>query len=813
MSSDLDKKLCQKHKLEILTIDLKQSTADEDKYLCIKCLMEKIDIQNMALVEETKTMIKQMKSEQLTFKIKEYQRRIEIFKQIQSQVKELKLSINNTIDKVQSNLDQKITLMENELDESESKTFVSTFEEDIRILSKNYKGSFSFEVPKEFEKSIDDNSYIDQIQQQLQSIINCPKLIQIKESLEKTKAENGNSEVKQIQLLNKQEEDPQKTPSLKIQCNKHGKEIIMFNLNPEKTQFSRLACVECIQSNDPIKYTTLEDANFKWNEYRGQTSDQVKRFQNSRYLQSSQIIEILQDIKEKYNSTISEIINKINTQYSMFSQNETNEFNDNMIFLMNTEQINELTEILSQNDKFKALAEKQFNIQKEDFNQLVLISTNFGQLLQNDLLATQKINKIFKDSSLNISNVKDQTDDIVQDDNNSIQNLQQIKQLNQQLQHFKLYQNILDEALNQYDLIMQTISSLSNQFKDVQQQQFNHYVSKIEKDLSLMQKFTQFDQVATEHKLLKQEKEQLQNQLIESEKSNLENQLVINDFKKHDAEQIKQISDLRNQNQGLLVQIKELGQQKTQCELILKEKQAELQICQQSNQKNEQMMKQLQQNLKQEWQFSQFLTFSTTYKHSSCSVTQNGKVIENSSGGYYCYMCDQMIPKNGVIQFAIKIIEINSIMIGIGFRDIVQSKGYQSCYSIGGGTYNIYSSGYCYNHDQQDKNDKKIAFEFQKNDIIIVEVDIQKKYIKWTKQSTNESFTLTIDTSKDLYPCVKVILNRYFSILEIIHLRKNKNNKILRRQLKKLLNFIYFSISLEYHKSFNSKICQFSFFL
>ncbi|CAD8169291.1 unnamed protein product [Paramecium pentaurelia] len=199
----------------------------------------------------------------------------------------------------------------------------------------------------------------------------------------------------------------------------------------------------------------------------------------------------------------------------------------------------------------------------------------------------------------------------------------------------------------------------------------------------------------------------------------------------------------------------------------LKEKQGQLERFQKSNEKNEEIVKQLQQTLEQ--QFSQQLTFSTTYKHNNCQVTQNGKVIDNNSGSWYCCMCDQMIPKNGIILFAFKIIEITYIMIGIGFRDIMQSKGYYNCYSIGGGTYNIYSSGHCYNHDQQDKNNKQIAFEFSTNDIIIVEVDIQKKYIKWTKQSTNQSFTLTIDTSKDLYPCVHLynkckieILNQLF---------------------------------------------------
>ncbi|CAD8142436.1 unnamed protein product [Paramecium octaurelia] len=597
MLSDFDRKVCQKHKLEILTIDLKQSTADEDKFLCIKCLMEKIDISNMALVEETKIMIKQMKSEQLNNKIKDNQIRIQNFKQIESQVKEMKVSINTTIDKLSSNLNQKITQMENQLDDSESKTLVSTFEEDVRILSKFYKGSYNFEISKEFEQSLDDNSYLDSIEEQLQSIINCPRLIEIKECLERTKVENKNKDVKQLKLLNKKEEDPYKTPSLKIQCNKHGKEIIMFNLNPDETEFSRLACVECIQANNPIKYTTLGDANFKWNEYLGQTSDQIKRFQNQRYLKSSQIIDILQDIKEEHNSTLSEIINKVNTQYSMFFQNEINEFNGNVICQMNFEQINGVAEILSQQDKFQVLSEKQFVIQKKDVNQLELISTKFGKLIQNDLVATQKINKILKESSFIMPNVKDQTKDIVQDDQNSIQNFQQIKQLNLQIEHFKIYQAILNDGLNQYDVIMRAISSLSNEFKDAQLQQFNEYVSKIQKDFSLIQKFKEFDQITKELKLCKEEKESLQNQLIENDNMNLGNIQIINDLRIHNQEQITKIDDLKDENENLLVKLEEFEQQKIQFEVIIQEQQTQLQTYQEINQQKQEIIQQLQNTL------------------------------------------------------------------------------------------------------------------------------------------------------------------------------------------------------------------------
>ncbi|CAD8213850.1 unnamed protein product [Paramecium octaurelia] len=655
MQFELDKRMCSRHKLEILTIDLKQSTAEEDKYLCIKCLMEKIDIQNMALVEDTKTMIKQMRNEQLNYKLKEYQRKIENYREIQSQVKELKLSINNTLDKVQCNLDQKITQMENNLEQSESKIYVSSFEEDVRVLSKNYKGSFRFEIPKEFGISIDDNSYIDSIQQQLQLIIKCPILIQINENLEKTKVDMEYSEIQQLQQFCRKYENPQKTPSLKIQCNNHGKEIIMFNLNPEKTQLSRLACVECIQSNDPIKYTTISDANYKWNEYLGQTTDQVKQFQNERYQKSIQIIRIFEDIKEKYNSTISEIINKVNTQYSMFSQNEINEFNENIIYQINIDQVNELTEILSQADKFQALIEKQFNIKTQDLNQLEVISNNLGKLLQNDLLATHKINKIIKEYSFKSADAKMQNNEILQNDNH-IQNQQSIKQLNLQVQHLKIYQEILNETLHQYNQIILSINNLQTEFKDVQLQQFNQYVQQLEKDFGLMIKLTQFDKIQDELNQNKQDKESLLYQITQNEKTIQLNEQMIIDFKKHDEQQIKIIQDLKNQKQELSIKLKEFEQQKISFEVKLQEKEGGLEKCQFSIQKNEEIVKQLKQTL-QVYIFSNQLTFSTTYKHNAGSVTQNGKVIENASGAWCCCMCDQMIPKNGVIQFALKLLK------------------------------------------------------------------------------------------------------------------------------------------------------------
>ncbi|CAD8149861.1 unnamed protein product [Paramecium pentaurelia] len=712
------------------------------------------------LLEETKIMINQMKSEQLNKKVEEYQKMIESFQQIQSLVKELKISINKTIEKVQSNLN----LIENELMKSKPNIQVSSFEEDMKVLLKNYKDPYSFEVPQQLLTSINYNIYIESIQQQLESLIKCPIFNQIFEALQKIKVEEDQLEVKPFKQIFI-EESPYKTPGLNIQCNKHGKEIIMFNLNPEKTEFSRLICVECIQSNNPIKYTTLIDTNIQWNEYLGQKSVKVQQFEQQRNSNSTQILQILEELKEKHHSTISDIIDQININYSKIEKNEFYQINNKSIYNMSIEQLNELAEILSQKDKLKNLTEKQYSIQKEDFNKLEIISTSLGKLQRKRLKATNKINKIYKEQFINIIEDKDQKNEILQEEENEISNLQQIKQLNLQLKNLKIFQDILQEAQSQYESVIKTINALSILFKNQQLQKFNEYVFQFEQDFSIIRKLKYFDNIEAELNLLRKDNQSLQNRLTESEK---QNQQKIIEIDKQNIEQMLMIALLRDQKEVLGTKVKELEQQNRQIEVNLKEKQQQLERFQHSNQKNKKIVKQLQLTLLN-LQFSQQLTFSTTYKHNNCQVTQNGKVIENDSGQWSCCMCDQMIPKNGIILSAFQIIENTYIMIGIGFRDIVQSKGYSNCHSIGGGTYNIYNEGHCYNHDQQDKNDKQISFPFSTNDIIIVEVDIQKKYIKWTKQSTNQSFTLTIDTSKDLYPCVHLhsrckikILNQIF---------------------------------------------------
>ncbi|CAD8131230.1 unnamed protein product [Paramecium sonneborni] len=166
-------------------------------------------------------------------------------------------------------------------------------------------------------------------------------------------------------------------------------------------------------------------------------------------------------------------------------------------------------------------------------------------------------------------------------------------------------------------------------------------------------------------------------------------------------------------------------------------------------------------------QYNKSLSFSNTYKHNNCSVSEAGKILECSGGNWIYCLCEQAIPKTGKIQFAFQIISGSSFMIGIGFREIMQKNNYLNCYQVGYGTYLIQYNGQTYSHHNKDIHGKQLSFQFTTNDIIIIEVCIEHKYIKWIRQNNGQAtFVLDIDTSQQLYPCVGSLSNCKIKILD-----------------------------------------------
>ncbi|CAD8213780.1 unnamed protein product [Paramecium pentaurelia] len=98
----------------------------------------------------------------------------------------------------------------------------------------------------------------------------------------------------------------------------------------------------------------------------------------------------------------------------------------------------------------------------------------------------------------------------------------------------------------------------------------------------------------------------------------------------------------------------------------------------------------------------------------------------------------------------------SNFIVGIGFREIMQKNNYYDCYKTG--QYLIRNDGYIYSHHNKDLQSKQLSFQFTNNDIIIIEVCIEHKYIKWSRQNNPQAtfVQLDIDTSQELYPCVGV---------------------------------------------------------
>ncbi|CAD8184635.1 unnamed protein product [Paramecium octaurelia] len=563
MSLEQERKVCQKHQMEITTIDLKQSTSKEEKYLCIKCLIEKIDIQNMVLVDETKIMIKEMKSEQQTLKIKENQRRIETFKQIQCLIKEYKVQVENVIEKIIINIHQKIQLIEKDLEELDQKSKIYKFEDEVEILSSNYKGSFNYEIPIEFDKLEDDNQFYDSLQSMFQSFTNNHSYTQVIDILQQNQKIEKSKEIKVSSIQKEKQVDKSKTPSLNIKCNKHGKEIIMLNLEPNETQISRLACVDCIHYNNPIKYTSIQDAGIKWDEFKGKTEDKIKLFQNQRLLQQEMIIQNLKEMREQYTLILNELIDKLNNEQQLTKLLQFNQSNQTDIYEFNQEQIDELTLILSKQDKFIALQDQQVNIEKEDQIKYNLIINNLMSLFEFELLKREDILKIFKNdqSILNTIQIEDSKINNIQ-----IQNMNQILR---KIQKFDAYHGIFNQALNLYKSIIQNISDLSIQQQTINNEQqlneekiiesniiineqYEETIQKFIKDTIEIKRLLMVDQLQQELKIKQNEIDSNSLKIIQFQdnQSKLESLLNSLQFKYDDS--IKQNDILNKQNQSTL---------------------------------------------------------------------------------------------------------------------------------------------------------------------------------------------------------------------------------------------------------------------
>ncbi|CAD8209595.1 unnamed protein product [Paramecium octaurelia] len=276
-----DMKICQKHKLEIIIVDLETRIAQEDRYLCVRCIIERMDKKRMSLIDETQDMIKEMKRNEQNQRIKDSKERFDGLNRIEELLRELKLNMDSIFNKIFNNIQLKLMQISKDISNIESQSITFNFQDDIERLSQYQENQINEQSINLIE---DDHKFLEQIQKQLEAFINSEqyhKLMNNSNIIKKSQIEQD--------LINSQQEyeiikaQDYKTPALKMICQEHTKEIIMFNLNADTNTNSqpRMACVKCIQYY-PAQYTPLEDVMILWESYQKRNTINLTELYNKR---------------------------------------------------------------------------------------------------------------------------------------------------------------------------------------------------------------------------------------------------------------------------------------------------------------------------------------------------------------------------------------------------------------------------------------------------------------------------------------------------------------------------------------------------
>ncbi|CAD8215293.1 unnamed protein product [Paramecium octaurelia] len=399
---EIEKKICQVHKLEIVAVDLKTQTRIDDKYLCTRCLAERVDKENMALLNEATEMIQSMKTQSLKLSKEENVLRLTNLKQLSSSIKSFKNQIKSELGKLLLLIDQQMEQIQTEIESKESKLEINNYDEEIQILSKNYKGNFNYNIPKQQVYKEKDLALVQLIQESIESQYKSQNFIEIMESINLIRSSEPINQQANINQIPTKEFDQHKTPCLNQICNKHNKEIIMLNINYSEPKFGRFACVECIQEN-PIQYVSLKEANNMWNTFIGQSEDLISKHNCKREQMFKLVIEEIQQLKDYYNHSLSEMLSSIDEQFVKNNQ-EIQDFlklENKQIFELDEKQVEKMIDLLSQQDKNKHILQQQDKQDRLDQLFYQNVKSKLETLIKHDLLCKQQLMVILQEQQNN----------------------------------------------------------------------------------------------------------------------------------------------------------------------------------------------------------------------------------------------------------------------------------------------------------------------------------------------------------------------------------------------------------------------------
>ncbi|CAD8211610.1 unnamed protein product [Paramecium pentaurelia] len=193
MSSKVNEiKNCSTHQLQIVAVDLKATKEKQEKFLCVKCLIDRVDGNYIVLLKEGLEMIDQMKNKFKEQTISHTQQQQENIKSLQSSVLEMNKLFSDVFTKLQNNFDEIINSNQQDIQTKEKTVEEIDLDQDFETLSDIYKGNSDFDMPKPKIKIDNFKSLMDNYQSQFFSMANSSSFSQTFEQIKKIKSQYQN---------------------------------------------------------------------------------------------------------------------------------------------------------------------------------------------------------------------------------------------------------------------------------------------------------------------------------------------------------------------------------------------------------------------------------------------------------------------------------------------------------------------------------------------------------------------------------------------------------------------------------------------
>ncbi|CAD8119439.1 unnamed protein product [Paramecium sonneborni] len=375
MSNFIQENICIIHQLQIVAANLDPNSDCQSRQYCSKCLVEKTNDGTLFINSEVQEHIEEIRNNFLEKKRIYLKNNIMVLEHVQNIVLTLKSSFQQAFDKIFENLStEKIRLQYQ----------FHLLEKSLNEVDINNFSQIKFKSEENVSQIENFKFYIRASLEQIKNNLSLQQCIQEIENLKEEE-----EELKFCREFNFEELNIIATPSLKIVCQEHMKQIIAFDMNNNRAKENRMACIHCIEQN-PNQYTSLKTVQEKWKMF-----EEFKRlkFQEivSQYIQNKdQIFEQLQIINEAHEEMNNQIKQNLNDFHSKLNEQIEQIFSQmgkNWANCPKKKILNKIQKLIkpTYKEEFSIKIQKYYSNQEQSINQNIFDSI-------------QKIRETFKES-------------------------------------------------------------------------------------------------------------------------------------------------------------------------------------------------------------------------------------------------------------------------------------------------------------------------------------------------------------------------------------------------------------------------------